>query len=216
MHRVSAIADHPAGPRPVGHPARRGAFTLIELLVVMVLLGLVAGLVVPRITTNDRRLAESKVREIASMFSVVAQRNAVANEHLALNWNRTTNDFVLQVLRTKGDDTRWEKPKWANDPLVPPVKVEKVQLSEALFDGGKGDLRKWRLDLAPFQPRPTIELVLRTEPGVSPPTAWLVELLPYAGDATITEIGASGSPRSATNTLRSIDLDAAGQGESPW
>mgnify|MGYP002137815557 CR=1 FL=1 len=30
MHRASAIADHPTGPRPVGHKARRGAFTLID------------------------------------------------------------------------------------------------------------------------------------------------------------------------------------------
>lgn len=200
----------------IGRSSRRGGFTLIEMLVVVILLGLIATLVVPRITGNDRRLAEAKVKEIASMLSVVAQRNAVANEHLALNWSRTSNDLVLQVLRTQGDDTRWSKPRWQTDPLVPAVKLEKVQLAESHFDGSRGDTRQWRLDLTPFQPRPHIELIFRTEPGVSPSGAWLIELLPYAGDAAVTDLGASGSSRGASNALRSIDLDALGQGESPW
>ena len=205
-----------ANPFRLGHSADRSAFTLIELLVVMILLGLIATLVVPRITANDRRLAEAKVKEITSMLSVVAQRNAVANDHLALIWNRNSNDLVLQVLRSKGDETRWEKPRWSNDPLVPPVKLEKVQLSESLFDGNRGDSRQWRLDLAPYQPRPNIELIFRTEPGITPAGAWLIELLPYAGDAAMSEVSSTGSPRGSTNTLRSIDLDALGQGESPW
>ena len=54
----------------IGRSARRGGFTLIEMLVVVILLGLIATLVVPRITGNDRRLAEAKVKEIAKNNSV--------------------------------------------------------------------------------------------------------------------------------------------------
>jgi len=211
MQRLPVVTLSDSGRLP-----RRSAFTLIELLVVVVILGVVATLVVPRIVANDRRYAQAKVREIASMLSVVAQRNALANDHLALTYNRTTSELALQVLRTSGDETRWSKPRWINDPLVPPIKLEKVQLAEALFDGTRGDARQWRLDLTPFQPRPNMEFTFRTEPGISPAGAWLIELFPYSGNAALSEVSATGTPRGTTNTLRSIDLDALGQGESPW
>ncbi len=193
----------------------RCAFTLIEMLVVVVLLGVVAGLVVPRMSTNDRRLAQARVREVASLLSVVAQRHTLTNDRLTLSYDRSTAVIELLVLRTIGEDARWARPEWAGDPLVPPVRLEGVELAEALFDGGRADTRSWRLDLNPGQPRPTIELLLRTPREASPQGAWLIELLPYSASPSMTDVGAAGRSASASG-LRSVDLDAQGRGDSSW
>lgn len=185
------------------------------MLVVVVLLGVVAGLVVPRMSSNDRRLAQARVREVASLLSVVAQRHTLTNDRLMLSYDRSAAVIELLVLRTRGEDARWARPEWAGDPLVPPVKLEGVELAEAMFDGGRADTRSWRLDFNPGQPRPMIELLFRTPRGASPQGSWLIELLPYSGSPSMTNVGAAGRSGAASG-LRSVDLDAQGRGESPW
>lgn len=185
------------------------------MIVVIILMGIAAGLVVPRLLVNDRRVATTSVEELSGLLSVVAQRNALGNQRLALVYSKTTGVVDIQVLRTTGEDSRRAKPRWTSDPLIKPATLNKLQLVEAVFDGAKAETRGWRLDLVPAQTRPNIELLVRTEAGITPPMSWRIELLPYAGVANVTEVTSSSSSRPGTG-LRSIDLDAQGQGDSPW
>jgi len=63
-------------------------FTLIELICVILILAVTAGLIAPRISSNDARAMNTKAEAIADFFSFAAKRDALADEPLRIENDR--------------------------------------------------------------------------------------------------------------------------------
>lgn len=206
----------------------RAGFTLVELIVVIVVLGVMTGLIVPRFTSNDRRRAEAEVRALAGMLTVVAQRDALGNHQMALDFQSLRSSVRLDTRRRAGATDRRggaaragaELGQWRPDPLVSEVVLDTAQHVETRFDGKPADERAWRIEFAPGSSgvaRPLIEIVLaqRTTSRTQAQPAWIVELLPSAPEARII----TADPRTGAPIGRapgSVDLDRLGRSDVAW
>ncbi|MEO1131056.1 MAG: prepilin-type N-terminal cleavage/methylation domain-containing protein, partial [Planctomycetota bacterium] len=141
--------------------SRRSAFTLIELIVVVVLLGVLAGLVAPRLLTTERRRAEATVTDLTSMLSVVARRDALGNSRMALEYDAERGTVKLDTLRVEGERFGTRQTAWRPDPLTPRVELEGIEITETRVDGYSTGEKWWRIEFAPGVPRPLIELVVQ-------------------------------------------------------
>jgi len=214
MHRHSPI-NAAARMRSFGAESARG-FTLIEVIVVVLLLGVVAGMTVPRLVTGDRRRAEASVAAVAGLLTIIAQRELLGGERLSLEYSAEDGRFRLMALRVRGDWRGDGHAEWGEDPLAPAAVLEGVSLHGALFDGVEADPKRWRWELAPGQPRRALSLVFRTEPRIRPQAAWLIELLPSDSQARISVLNAAEGFGGDPAMGRVIDLDALGLGDSTW
>lgn len=192
----------------------RTAFTLIELVATIIVLGIAMGLIAPRLVSTASRRAEAEARAIASMLSVVAQRDALGGDRLAIEYDRKTSEIRLMALRTRGDDAWWSQAAWIPDPFVRPIALDTIELDEARFDGRPADPAGWRWTIISAEPRGLVECIVRTRDGVSPARGWVISLLPHATEARMLPIGASTDL--AADALHSVDLDAEGEGDRPW
>ncbi len=189
------------------------------------MLGVLGGLIVPRMMGNERRHARATVDALAGMLTVVAQREALGSHRMRMSYDEERGTVRLDALRVIGASGErlgggvLGEADWRPDPLVPEVALEKVALAEVRFDGREADERAWRVEFVPGVPRAMIELVVRMggEDGAGARAggpAWLVELLPYAPEADVLAIGAGGVAEG--RRARSVDLDETGGGEVEW
>lgn len=207
--------------------AHAHGFTMIELIVVVVMLGVLGGLIVPRMMSTDRRRAQARVEALAGMLTVVAQREALGSHRMRMSYDRERGTVRLDALRVIGEqgermggrDVLGED-DWRPDPLVPEVAMEGLAMEEVRFDGRAADEDEWRVEFVPGVPRALIEIVVRMETGSSRSSSagagsvWLVELLPFAPDADVVTVGEGGVAEG--RRARSVDLDEMGRGEVEW
>lgn len=196
----------------------RGGFTLVELIVVVVMLGVLGGLVVPRVMSTDRRRAQQTVDGIGALLSIVAQREALGSHRMRVSFDSERGTIRMDALRIVGESgRRGDTPEavWRRDPLVPEIRLEGVRLADVRFDGRAADARRWEVEFVPGVPRPLVEVVAEMvrDDGTGG-KSWLVELLPYAPEADIVDVRAGGAVEG--RRARSVDLDAAGRGEESW
>lgn len=183
------------------------------------MLGVLAGLAVPRMMVTDRRRAQVTVDSLARMLTVIAQRESLGSHRMRLTYDQKRGTVRLDALRLVGqtdEPVLLGEQDWRPDPLVPEVKLEGVKLAEVRFDGVAAEEKKWRVEFVPEVPRPLIEMIVEMGEGEEREggRAWLVELLPYAPEADIVTVGMGGEVKGRRS--RSVDLDAMGRGDVEW
>jgi len=206
--------------RGVGH---RG-FTLMETIVVVMIVGILAGLMLPRMINVGRRTAENESNGVQRLLSVAAEKCAVWGQTVAVDCITDSSDVVRlsvwsQIKDPKAgeDATGSARVRWRQDPLVEPVALDKLRVAQASQDGQILPTGKWRVSFVPGQAR--AELTLRLEPKAQADgPRWIVTLAPDQTAAVRdTDSGTLQSGRGpAVTRSRSIDLDDAGKGQTPW
>ncbi len=203
--------------------AHLGGFTLLETIVVVVIVGILAGLIVPRMINVGQRQAEQESASVQRLLSVAAEKCAVWNQTVAVDFStdpaggaRLTVWSQVEDAKASADTTGAARVRWREDPLVEPVVFERLRVAQAAQDGQILPSGKWRVAFVPGQPR--AELTLRLEPKVEADgPMWSVSIAPDQTTAVRDIASGMASGRGPTVTQsRSIDLDDAGKGQTPW
>jgi len=184
----------------------RSAFTMIELIVVVVMLGVLAGAVIPRMMRRSDREAEQNVRVLADLFSTAAARSSIAGQHVALWFDASGDGKVWMETSRAASAADFEtNPEWSPDPIVPEQRVDRVTLVAGSVDGRLLDARKWTIEMVPGQERGMVVASFRDREGTR---SWTIVLPPGSLRAQVIE--------GAAPLDESIDLDATGMGEVSW
>lgn len=179
----------------------RRAFTLLELVVVMILLGITAGLIAPRLGSLAPRRAEAAARDARTLLSVLGHRDSVPGPALALRFDAASSTLAVDRLDPQAKD-------WRPDPLVPPASTAGLRLTQALADGVPLDTASFRLELPRHTPRPTLELTFESDG--TPATTHRILWHSSSAEAQL-------AAQASLDPFPSpIDLDAAGLGEVAW
>lgn len=195
------------------------AFTLLEIIVVIVIISILAGAIVPRMLNVGRRQAELEAKAVQRLLSVAAEKSDVWNQPVAID---LIEDTKLSVYTRRADTTAATDAvgsatvKWQPDGLIEPVALNRLRISMATQDGVVLPSGKWRINMMPGQPRPAVSIQLDPKSEGDGPR-WTISLAaddPLARRASGTEGGAAGSSFAAQS--RTIDLDDAGKGQTPW
>jgi prepilin-type N-terminal cleavage/methylation domain-containing protein len=209
------------GRQQFGTTTHSAAFTLLEIIVCIVILGLIATAIVPRVLNVGRRQADLEAGRVQRLLSVVAEKCSVWNEAVAVDYSADKSQLSVWTRRadTKAgaDATGSARVKWEMDGLVEPVVLDRLRLAQAAQDGQILPGGKWRVAFIPGQPRP--ELTFQLEPKAEQDgPRWMVTLAP--DQATAVRSAGEDSLHSGKLPMgaesRSIDLDDAGKGQTPW
>ncbi|MCC6321650.1 MAG: prepilin-type N-terminal cleavage/methylation domain-containing protein [Phycisphaerales bacterium] len=208
--------------------ARRGAFTLVEMVVVIIILGVLAGVTLPRLFGNESRRLDVETQTVQRMLSIVAERGSLIPEPVAIDFDGETSTFRIMarrkgaafVAKRAGVDAQPAQ-DWATDSLVEPVTLARTRLANAWIDGRPLPKRAWRVVFNPGEQRPALVLQIEAISGGIAPgggdskPVWQIALGSDDAAATRTAISAarSGAPLA---TSRAIDLDATGKGDKAW
>jgi prepilin-type N-terminal cleavage/methylation domain-containing protein len=185
------------------------AFTLIELVVVLIILGVVSGIIAPRLLSGSSRAAEADVRKVAELVSAAGRRDTMTSQQIAIDYDGT--EFSLLVLRmpTAADAARGIPPTWVRDQLSMPVQLQDAVLSSVSIDGAELDPSRFRIEFLQRGQRPSVVMLFGQTRG---PATWTVSLSTGSFRANVF----GGEDRDAAMDVTSIDLDLAGKGEEPW
>jgi prepilin-type N-terminal cleavage/methylation domain-containing protein len=188
--------------------ANHRAFTLIEMIIVVVIIGIMASLVVPRLVGNQKRVFKHSVEQVNDLLIMYAQRENLGQRPIGLYHDRTRNWLMLMTLDA-GSVFSGEYGQWREDTFVKPIKFPAFMYDtdvEILADGDLIDASDVPLSNEVGKDRPTITINLK---GAGE-TASLT-LYPYG---VAPEVNA-GSVNQYTARAR-IDLDSTGHGREDW
>ncbi|MBL8761781.1 MAG: type II secretion system protein [Phycisphaerae bacterium] len=184
----------------------RPAFTMIELIVVVVMLGVLAGAIIPRMMRRSDREAEQNVRVLADLFSTAAARAAIAGQHVALWFDAAGDAKVWMETSRAANSADFEtNPQWSPDPIVPEQPADRLTFVSGSVDGRLLDARKWTIEMVPGQERGMVVASFRDREGSR---TWTIVLPPGSLRAQVIE--------GATPFDESVDLDLTGMGEVSW
>ncbi len=181
----------------------RSAFTLLEMIVVIIIMGLMASMIVPRLGgTRDREfsLTVDKVSDVMLMF---AHRVSTSNRPVGYRFDSGTNTFELLIKREHDGEMYW-----ANDPLAPPVTMPTWIDSDGVYlytDGELADTSQWPITAIPGESRPLIETVIHWDDHIVN-----ISLPAHAMGPSVMMDGIG------EEILVPIDLDAEGRGRDEW
>ncbi|MGK7345705.1 MAG: pilus assembly FimT family protein [Candidatus Nitrospinota bacterium M3_3B_026] len=80
---------------------RRGGFTLIELIIVMVIIGVLAGMTIPRLPDVTASRLKYASRRIAGTITYLYDRAAGAQLVLRLTFDMEKNEYYVSLLNTE-------------------------------------------------------------------------------------------------------------------
>ncbi len=205
-------------------PLRRAssAFTLIEAIVVIVILGILATAIIPRMLNVGQREAELEAKAVQRLLSVAAEKCSVWNRPVAVDFALDKNTLSVwtqsEDAKASADTTGSARVIWHFDSMVEPVVFNRLKITIATQDGQPFDSNKWRASFIPGQPRPAISVELEPKSDRDGPR-WTITL-PVGETVATRAAGADalhpvGTPGLASQA-RSIDLDDAGKGQTKW
>jgi len=206
------------GTGPFRSVASRRAFSLIELLVVVAMLGVAAGLLVPRLAPSRSGSFETEVDAIASVLTAVAQRDAVSSQRLAIEYNPEENELSVLVFQKDPGARNEEDSAWRRDPFLGTLRLGGAEIDRAIVGGARFDEEAFRIDLAPGTPREDITLIVVPRGGsVFGELVYRVELPSYSVDARAMRARSGGEALGGQSTgpVR-VDLDESGLTEEAW
>lgn len=179
------------------------AFTLIEMMVVIIIIGIMAAMVIPRISGNRDREFDLTVDRIADVVLMFAHRVSTSNQPTGLRYSPEMGQLEL-LSKVEEEGQRY----WDIDPLAQPVKLPTwfEQESVAIYvDGEFMDTIQWPLTTTPGEMRPLIEVTLQWEDRSA-----VVSLAAHSIGPDIWIDGIGSEP------IMPIDLDAQGRGREEW
>lgn len=175
---------------------------MVELIVVVVMLGVLAGLVGPRLLGWTHRDTEAAALKLADLLSAAARRDLLSSQRVSIDYDAKRGSARMQVLTVNGRDSSWE-----NDPLVPEVGFGDVKITIATADGVSMNAAGWRVEFSGSVARPAVGVVLAGDRGKE---TYRVDLASRGARAVVTN---SAVP---PDGIEPLDLDAAGKEEAPW
>lgn len=179
------------------------AFTLLEIIVVIIIIGIMAAMIVPRLSGNQNREFNLTVERINDVVLMFAHRVSTSNQPSALRFNTELNQFEL-LTKIVEDDEQY----WGLDPLAVPVTLPSWLEEDAVsiyIDGEFTDTTQWPVTTVPGETRPLIEVSIYWEDHTA-----LISLPSHAMGPNIWVDGVGTEP------LTPIDLDAQGRGREEW
>jgi prepilin-type N-terminal cleavage/methylation domain-containing protein len=200
------------------------AFTLVEIIVVIIILGVMAGLILPHAIGTSARQVDVEARAAQHLLSIAAERDTLSVEPQALEYDDATSELRLLVRRIGSASAAVQGESgegadaWRADPLLLPAVFTSGRLTQAWADGRPLPRGRWRVMFTQDQVRPAIVLQVEPRAGAASgakATAWQVALPAEASAATRVAVS-PGQAFAAAGESRSIDLDASGKGEKPW
>ncbi len=177
----------------------RRAFTLVELLVTIVIVGLILGLAVPRVSALSGRGVAAEADAIAGLLSSAAGRSAVASQPLRVRAEANSVAVERRELEQSGSREVWV---WRRDPFMPSVELNRGWIVGAFANGLNTSGPPWIIELGS---ETSVELTMS---GSDIPVS--ITLMPGALRAVVVE------GERAIEPPGRVDLDASGMGNSPW
>ncbi len=184
----------------------RGGFSLVEVMVVIVILGVLAALVVPRVMTMGGRRAEVAALALGDLLSVAARREALTSQPVSVGYDSERNRVTLLALVTESSEAG-ARAAWREDRLAPPVQLGESVVASVEADGASMNTKNWRIEFSPGVRRPALGITVTDAKGVD---RWRVELPAIADQAIVSRGEGKGM------LGESIDLDAGGAGSTAW
>lgn len=188
------------------------AFSLIEVIVVVVLLGVIAGLAVPRLAGNESREQRERVRAIANLMSEAAFRHQVSGVTVSLRYEKDEEEgeIAFEELRSIDAEEVLPEREWQDARLANPATIEGLDIIAVIIEGIEQDEDDWRIAFVAGQSRQDVEIELAPEGEEQ--TRWVVELIPGESTARVR----SPDEDRLDERDRVIDLDAEGIGDQAW
>ncbi len=175
---------------------RRSAFSLVEVIVVVVILGIAAAVVVPRMTSATRSSPARLAERVAEVMGTAATRNRFSAVEVSI-----VHDTERRQLRL--EERAASSAEWVPSRITPPLDVSAAAALSAaagVIDLGTGS---WRLEFPRSGPRPAYAVSVRAPDGREYP----IVLAPTATVALSGDEAQLNAP---------IDLDAVGRGRDAW
>jgi len=179
------------------------AFTLLEMIVVIIVIGIMASMVVPRLSGNQDREFNLTVDRVGDVVLMFAHRVSTSNQPSAIRYDPQSRQIELLVKINDEDELYWDI-----DPLATPITLPSWFESDALaifVDGELMDTMQWPLTTSPGETRPLIEVSLYWEDRSA-----LISLQSHAMGPNIWLDGYD------SELLMPIDLDEEGRGREEW
>ena len=192
----------------------RGGFTLLEVTVVVVILALLASIVVPRLTGNEKRTFRLATEQVADLLLMYAQRDTISRKPVGIRQELQGPDhnWILLVTLEASDNPLLEgASEWKSDRAVSPVKLpafgNEPLTVEVRADGELMNVQDWPMASTPGRDRPTIDITLYGPDG-------LTATVSLASHAIAPDV--FGLDDSQTYRPEPIDLDAIGRSREDW
>ena len=181
----------------------RFGFTLLEMIVVVLVIGIMASMVIPRLTNTRHREFNLTVQSISDVLLMFAHRASTSNQSVGFRYDIDEKQFEV-LIKFEEEDGK----NWGIDPLSNPVKLPSWIDADSVYlytDGELTDTTQWPISASPGENRPLIEVVLNWENNTAN-----ITLPSHAIGPSIWHDGVG------DELLIPIDLDAEGRGREEW
>jgi type II secretory pathway pseudopilin PulG len=177
---------------------------MMEMIVVVIVLGLLATAIVPRMAGTDARRARIALEATEDLLTVLAYRNSISFHPVGLQYDAEQN--VLRIM-TLNVDPRTNRAVWEPDQLADEVRYpDDVQIELCYVDDVPQSYRSWLIEFTAQDSRPDVRLRL------AGPKLDVFCLLP--AHASTSRTMPAGADLEVETLL--VDLDAEGREFDPW